>query len=807
MSGENKIKGLSDQDVKKRIAEGLINVDNSLKTRKISDIIKNNVCTLFNLVNIILAILVIFTMQWKNLLFICVIVVNVFIGIIQEIRSKRSTDKLAIVTSSKIEVLRDDKIEKIDHCDIVLDDIIVLKRGNQVPADCKILSGSCQANESLLTGESDLIGKCEGDELMSGSFINSGTIYAKVIHVGTDNYSAKITREAKSSSKINSEIMKSLNAIIKYVSILLIPVGIMLFCKSYFITNTGFNESILSSVSAMVGMIPEGLILLTSTVLAVSVIRLSRQNVLVQQLYCIETLARVDTLCLDKTGTLTTGNMKVEKVVSFDRTYDEKIKEAFVSLINADKDKNETAKSIEDYYKNKGITKIYEPSAVIPFSSETKWSGATFTNGESYVMGAAQFVLSKYPKVYDQIKDLINENSKTSRVLLLSKVEGFKEDNFQNFAPEMIGTPLPMALVCITDEIRSTAHSTIEFFKNQGVDIKIISGDDPVTVSGIAKQVGVDGAENYIDASNIENEEQIEIALKEKSVFGRVKPEQKKQFVEFLQKNHKTVAMTGDGVNDVLALKAADCSIAMNSGSDATRNISHIVLVDNDFSKMPEVVAEGRRSINNLQRSGSLFLVKTIMSLVLGTLFVFLPYDYPFTPIQMTLFSSICIGIPSFVLALEPNQDIVTGHFLANCIFRSLPGGLCAILSILAINVIGYEIFNLSYNEVASLSLLALCFLGLMLIVRLSIPYTLLRVCLTFFVIAGLIGGSIVMPNIFDIAPLNQSMIILLLSICGINLIIYNLLYNRLQRRQNIMIEREKCGEYDKLAYVFKKFF
>ena len=798
------IKGLTTEEVNERVQKGLTNVDETSNSRPYSDIFKSNICTLFNFVNLVLAVSVFLTGEYKNMLFMCVIVVNVCIGIVQEIRSKRTTDKLAIVVANEIVALRDGTETKIHTDDIVQDDVIKLGRGDQIPADCEVIDSSCQVNESLLTGESDLITKRQGDTLMSGSFVNSGSVWAKVVHVGAENYSSKIANVAKEKQELNSEIMKSLNAIIKYVSLILFPVGILLFSRSFFFGDATFNEAMLSMVSALVGMIPEGLILLTSTVLAVSVVRLAKKQVLVQKLYCIETLARVDTLCLDKTGTITTGKMTVSDVVSLKNHTADEVNIALKSLVKSDADKNETAMAIDAHFENTPEIVALSPSAIIPFNSENKWSGAEFEGGKKYVMGAAQFVLKNDSKKFEEIKSTLKQLTAKARVLLIAEVEGFDDSSD---VISMRGEVSPIGFVCIADEIRASAAETIAYFAKQGVEVKVISGDDPHTVSGIAEKVGVKNAAKWIDASTIDNENDIKDALKNYVVFGRVKPEQKQVFVKCLQNMHHTVAMTGDGVNDVMALKSADCSVAMAAGSDAARNVAHLVLVDNDFSHMPEVVAEGRRSINNLQRSGSLFLVKTIMSLFLGVAFVLLPWEYPFTPIQMTLFSSLCVGIPSFVLALEPNHDLVRGHFLANCIVKSIPGGFCAILGVLVINIAGNCFLGLSYNEITTCSLIALCFLGVLLIIRISWPFTPIRVALIVFIIAGLFIGMHLLKPIFDIAVLTPEMAILLTSVCAVNLVIYNIVYNKLARWQKRAIENEKQGVEDGLTRLFRKVF
>lgn len=763
----DQMQGLSATEVAERIAQGDINADVEVKTRSIKQICFENIFTLFNAINVILALLVLVTGSFKNMLFMGVIICNVCIGIFQEIRSKKTTDALSIIASSKATVLRDGTEVELALHEIVRDDLIILGRGDQIPADAEVVAGTCDVNESLLTGESKLIKKTPGSELMSGSFVNAGTCTARVVHVGAENYAAQISAEAKQRKAINSEIMNSLNGIIKFVSIILFPVGALLFAREFFAGHTAFNDALLSTVAALVGMIPEGLILLTSTVLAVSVVRLAKSNVLVQQLYCIETLARVDTLCLDKTGTITTGAMVVAALEPIGATDPDEIDRALASLARADEDPNETAQAIATYFAESNVPTL-AADTVIPFSSDKKWSGATFAEGSSYVMGAGQCILGE---AFSTIEQQTNTLAETARVLLVAAVGGFTPDG------DIVGTPRPLALVAIHDEIRATAAQTIAYFKEQGVVVNVISGDDPRTVSGIAAQVGVPNADAFIDATTLQTPEHIADAIKRYHVFGRVKPEQKKEFVLALQKQGHVVAMTGDGVNDTLALKAADCSVAMAAGSDAARNVAQLVLVDNDFASMPKVVAEGRRAINNLQRSASLFLVKTLLSMSLAALFIFLPWQYPFQPIQMTLISAFTIGIPSFVLALEPNKDRIKGRFLENVIVKSLPGALTAVLSVVAVNIVGYLLLGLSYAHVSTLCVLLTAWVGLMLIVRLSIPFTPIRTALLVVVVGGTVLGATLFHTLFGIQPFSIPMWIVFGISAAVIALVFNLLY------------------------------
>lgn len=786
------IKGLTSEEVRAAQAAGKVNADATVKTRSYGSIFRSNICTLFNLINVILAVFVFLTGSYKNMLFMLVIVINTIIGIVQEIRSKITTDRLSIVVAANVEVMRDGKLQKIPIDELVLGDVMRLGRGNQIPTDSVVLEGECKTDESLLTGESRLILKHAGDQLYSGSFINAGTVWARVEKVGADNYAAQITNEAKQNKAINSEIMTSLNKIIKYVSIFMFPVGLLLFANEYLLHHVELDPAILSTVSAMVGMIPEGLILLASTVMAVAVVRLARHQVLVQQLYCIETLARVDVLCLDKTGTITTGGMEVSGLVPLDvpdsEPKEQELSKIVASLVASDEDPNDTARAIQEYFglakegKQKAEqailpTDLLKPTRVIPFSSDTKWSGAAFANGEAYVMGAGQFVLEKNASALAQIKDALDTYAADARVLLVARVEGFDA----NGAIE--GEVTPLGFVCLRDQIRSTAAQTIAYFKEQGVKLKVISGDDPHTVSGIAQKVGIEGADRFVDATTLKTDQDIASAIKNYNVFGRVRPEQKKAFVLALQAEGHTVAMTGDGVNDVLALKASDCSVAMASGSDAARNVAQLVLVDNDFASMPAVVAEGRRSINNLQRSASLFLVKTLLSITAAFLFIFLPWQYPFVPIQLTLISAFTIGLPSFVLALEPNKDLVRGHFLPNAVVHSIPGAVCAVVSIVVLTIVGNEAIGLDYRQVSTLCVMVVALLGIMLVIKLSIPFTPLRWGLLVVVIGGLLIGVVGFGWLFDIAPFTPEMWQSFGIAALVNIVAFNYLYNVLDAR------------------------
>lgn len=705
------------------------------------------------------------------MLFLGIIILNTAISTVQEIHSKRVVDKLSIMASHKAKVIREGKKQEISIYDLVLDDIIELSTGNQVATDSIIVEGNVQVNESLITGEPDSVYKKEGDRILSGSYLVSGKCIAKVEHIGEDNYTAKISSGAKYVKKVNSEIMNTLNKIIKFLSLVIIPIGIGLFYTQLQVENITFQEAVVKSVAGIIGMIPEGLVLLTSTVLAVSVIRLSKAKVLVQELYCIETLARVDTLCLDKTGTLTEGSLEVKDFVPVSRTKEE-MSNILANIANSSEDENATIEAIRNYFTK--IEKQWKPTKKIAFSSQTKWSGIQFQEEGTYVLGAPEFV----------IKNAENRYAKDYRVLALAHT---KEEVQNNKLPENIEL---IGYVLILDKIRKEAKQTLKYFEKQGVDIKIISGDNPITVSKIAKQVGIKNYEQYIDMSTIETIEEIEQAIQEYTIFGRVSPTQKKQLVEAMQKTGKTVAMTGDGVNDVLALKTADCSIAMADGSDATKAVSQLILLNSNFASMPKVVAEGRRTINNIERSATLFLVKTIYSGLLAVMFLFMGEAYPFVPIQMSLIGTITIGLPSFLLALEPNKEKIRGNFLKNVIKRALPVGLSVILNIFVLSLLNKNNI-ISEEQYSSLCVIGTGICGIILLFTLAksrksenskLPVSIFRLLLA-VMITILFGLGLTIFNWwFNIVPLIPiaNRIIQLIIISIFNFIILTIVFKKI---------------------------
>lgn len=768
--------GLSSSEVEERISQGKVNVTVNLKTKSVKRIFYDNICTLFNAINIILFLALVLVGSYKNLLFIGVVVSNTAIGIFQEIRSKISVDKLTLLSEKKVSVVRNGVINEINKEEIVSDDIIILSRGDQIPTDCTVYRGECKVNESLLTGESDLIEKKQGSKMLSGSFLAAGKCYAIVTNVGADSYAAKISNEAKYIKKINSQILNSFNFIIKLCTFILFPIGVLFFIRQYSIQNGDVTGTVVSTVAALIGMIPKGMILLTSSVLAVSIIRLSSKKVLVQEMYCIETLARVDVLCLDKTGTLTTDEMSVSDIIPFCDD-ESQIKKSLASIVCASDEINATLNAIKEYSKGNEPLKAI---SFIPFSSETKWSGGYFENGKSYIIGAAEFVLpdrQKYSSVYSKM----NKVKQTVRQLVLVSFNGKMPENG---LPDNLE---PLALILIKDNLRPNVHKTINYFSEQGVKLKVISGDSVKTVQNIALDSGIIGAENAVDMSTVTNQKEIEAAAEKYTVFGRVTPAQKKLLVLALKKHGHTVAMTGDGVNDVLALKEADCSVAMASGSEAARNVSQIVLVNNDFAAMPQVVAEGRRTINNLERSSSLYLVKTIYSVILSVFFIFFSMSYPFQPIQLTLVGAFTVGLPSFVLALQPNSNIVKGNFTFNIISRAMPAGLCVILNIIAVAIMG-KLFCFGDGEFSTVCVALTSLSCLLLVIRLSIPFNLLRSIMTAVCIAGLILGSILFFDLLSLSALSPLAVRILLIQSVVTIVLFNVLYNIAQK----LIEKNK---------------
>ncbi len=745
-------KGLTSQQVQEHRLHGWTNkaVEPPSKTTK--EIVHENVFTYFNLIFVVLAVLLCLVGSFRDLTFLPVIIANTLIGIIQEIRAKQVLDKLTMLNAPRASVVRDGKRTVINAEDLVVDDIVIFKAGDQVCADAEVSAGEVQVNESLLTGEADEITKRKGDKLMSGSFIVSGQCHARLDKVGEDSYISKLTLQAKAmQSKEQSEMIRSLDKLVKCVGVAIIPIGIVLFSQAFFIQHDGFRESVTSMIAAVIGMIPEGLYLLASVALAVSSIRLAQKKVLLHDMKCIETLARVDVLCVDKTGTITENTMKVQKLIKTDE-YDEKEKGGLSLLVGdfaaAMTNDNITMAALKEYFTKASGKKVLSKTG---FSSATKYSSVTFEDG-AYVLGAPEFVLKEK---YDDYAEEITEYASTgSRVLAFGIYDG-----------EVDGKPLthgilPFGFVLLANPIREAAKETFEYFAEQGVEVKVISGDNPVTVSNVAKQAGIKNADRYVDASEFEDEQSMRKALLNNTVFGRVTPSQKRKFVRILKEAGHTVAMTGDGVNDVLALKDADCSIAMASGSDAAAQASQPVLLESDFSCMPEVVLEGRRVVNNIQRSASLFLVKNIFSFLLSVASVVFMFTYPLEPSQVSLISMFTIGVPAFFLALEPNKNMIKGHFLTNVLLKALPAALTDALAVAALVIFG-RTFDVSSTDISTAATMLLAIVGFMILYKISAPMNKIRFSIVSGCIAGLLFCSIFLKDLFAITSMTKECIML----------------------------------------------
>ncbi|PIH05753.1 cation-translocating P-type ATPase [Clostridium combesii] len=773
---KNIIKGLSKAEVLNRIKDGKVNILPKAPSRTIGQIVRANLFTSYNALNAILAIIVFMAGSPKNAVFAGVIITNTIIGMFQEIRAKGILERLSVLNEKTVDVIREGEINNINVEEIVLDDIIVLKAGDQILVDCELLShNEIEVDESLITGEPDSILKIENDKLLSGSFVSAGNAYAKVIHVGENTYAAKLAEEAKKFKLINSELQISINKIFRIIMWLAIPIGSLLIFTQLFYVKKSWQDAVLGSVSGIVGMVPEGLVLLTSATFVVAVIRLSKWDTLIQELPATEVLARVDVLCLDKTGTITKGDLKVTEVQCLNNEDIKHIDKIIGAIVHSFKNGNATEKALLERYESNPNLKIKNK---IPFSSKRKWSAVEFEEEGAFILGAPEMILRDE---YKHIKNKIEKAAKEGkRVLLLAKYEG------ENFNENLKGSAKEIALIFIEDIIRENAEEIIDYFNKEQVNLKIISGDNPITVSSIAKKVGIKNAENYIDARELpEDEEELKRAVDKISVFGRVSPHQKKSIVKALKSNGHTVAMTGDGVNDVLALKESDCGIAMASGSEATKAVAQLVLLNSDFAAIPKVVLEGRRLINNLEKVSELFLSKTAYFIILSIMFALLVKPFPIIPIQLTLIGSLSIGVPSFFLAISPNEDVIKNDFLKRVLEVSIPNGILIGISTALMFLLGYHT-GLSLEQCRTLSLVTFGSLSLFILLKVSTPLNFYRVSIVvsmtiLFVLAFLIpftrrifvieyfGVEYIIPIIF----IYSVAMILMLIIPKINRIIF----------------------------------
>ena len=764
--------GLTAAEVAERVAAGKVNGEQTVRTKSVADILRSNILTFFNFVFIVLAVLLAgFVPDGMdgigNFGFLILIVFNTLVGIIQELRAKRTMDRLSLLSAPKALVIRDGEEKEIPLEEIVLDDITELAAGRQVCADGVVVEGSCEVNESLITGEPDAIVKNVGDKVMSGSFVVSGRARCRVEHIGADNFVMKISKGAKYFKKPTSEIWRSLMLIVKVMSIVIVPLGIALFCSKYFRDPSQLNDTVLTTIGSVIGMIPSGLVALASTVFCVSVIRLSRHKTIAQDLYCVETLARVDVLCLDKTGTITEGSMEVNDIIPRDGLSGEEMKAMLKAVVEGTGDENATAQALAAYLD--GVQAIAETERAIPFSSARKWSGVR-AGGVSYALGAVEFVLPRNSgEITEKASELAAEGYR-----VLACVSSKKDFNDTELPDEVVFE----GFVIITDKIRKEAPDTLRFFREQGVDVKIISGDNPETVRAVAKRAGLEKCDEIIDMSTLSTEEEIREAATRYTIFGRVLPDQKLLLVKALKAAGHTVAMTGDGVNDVLALKEADCSVAMASGSDAAKNVSSLVLMDSNFASMPRIVAEGRRSINNLERSASLYIMKTVYSVLLALLFMIVNQPLPFEPRNLTLIGGVTIGMPSIVLALEPNTDLVKGRFLTKVLCLAVPGGIVVLLGACGLLVADACFLQVTPEQLRTMYCIVTTFVGLIYLFRIALPPTIIH-CVVFVAMVGIYAGCYLtdIPLIVDFFGVNNDITAemgkAMASICAVLTVIY----------------------------------
>lgn len=787
------ITGLTDEEVRQRVEEGFTNRTDISTDKTTKEIVISNVFTYFNLIFLVITILLIMVGSFRNLTFLPIIIGNTVIGIVQEIRAKKTLEKMSLLNAPHADVIRNGSVKQISTDELVKDDVILLTAGKQICADAVVISGNIQVNESLLTGEADEVEKTEGSTLMSGSFVVSGECYARLEKVGNESYISKLSLEAKSmGGKEQSEMIRSINLIVKWVGIVIIPIGLILFWQSHFVNGESITKSVTSTVAAIIGMIPEGLYLLTTVALALSTMKLARKKVLLHDMKSIETLARVDVLCVDKTGTITEPDMKLKEIFLCKNsgadgtqtalTLDE-LKSLILDYANASVDNNATMLALKAYTADAltNNTSALHRTAVSQqaFSSSLKYGSVTFSDG-TYLLGAPEFIMhDDFARIEEEI---IPYADKGDRVLLFARYNGENVENGIN------GSVTPLGFVALANPIRANAVKTFEYFKSQGVAIKVISGDNPRTVSRIAIQAGIESAESFVDAATLDTEDKIADAVNKYTVFGRVTPKQKKQLVKALQAKGHTVAMTGDGVNDILAMKDADCSVAMASGSEAAAQAAQVVLLDSDFAHMPDVVYEGRRVVNNIQRSASLFLVKNIFSLLLSLFSVILMVTYPLEPAQVSLISMFTIGVPGFLLALEQNKDRIKGHFITNVMLKALPGGLTDVIAVGALVVCG-EVFCISDASIGTIATLVLSVVGFMILFKISEPLNGMKYAVIIGNIAGLVFSGFFLKKLFALTDLS--------NICILLMIVFGFAAESLFRNLTLLVEKLR-GSYEK---------
>lgn len=749
-NGELCFQGLTQAEVEARIADGQVNAIQDSSNRSVKDIVMGNTLTFFNFINVVLLALVLSARSYKNMLFIFIIIANTLIGIFQEIKAKITLDKLKILTVSHVDVIRDGVKKSVTVSELVKDDVILLKSGGQIPADGVILDGEVDVNESLLTGESDSIHKTCGSKVLSGSFVTSGKAMCLLTEVGHDCYMEKLSSETKQFKRYKTELQRNLDTILKFISIIIVPLGIILFAKQYWISGSTYEQAALDTVAAVLGMIPEGLVLLTSVALALGAVRLARRSTRVRELFCIETLARVDTLCLDKTGTITEGHLCVQGEESVKEDID--LEQLMGRMVGALGDENETFQALRQHYKR---NQSANTKFVLPFSSERKFSGVVFEGEGTYLMGAYQFIFPQAdPAVLEKIAEYASQGL---RVLTVAHSPNEMTDYTLAEGFEIVG------FVFMTDVVRKNAPDILGYFEEQGVDLKVISGDDPVTVAAIAARAGLKDADKYIDATTIHTDEEMEDAILKYSVFGRVTPKQKQQMVRLLKQNGRTVAMTGDGVNDVLALKDADVSIAMASGSEAAKNTANLVLLNSDFASLPHIVNEGRRVINNIKAAASMFLIKTGFSVLTALLTIIVGQNYPFQPIQLSVINGCAVAIPTMLLQLEPSFQKVNKHFFREVLRMSMPAAITITAMITIINNIGHSI-GTPREMLSTVCVLATGWVYLITLRQVYSPMTGYRKFVIYLMQTAYLVAMVIGQRIMELVGLNFTCVIVTLA-------------------------------------------
>ncbi len=751
-------KGLSTEEVAKQKELGLQNNYEENVAKSTKDIIFDNVMTLFNFLNFAIAVCLLFVGAYSNLAFLAIIIVNMSIGIFQEIHARNLVQKLSIVAKENVHVVRNGVQQEIDTKELVMEDIVIISAGEQVPSDMEVIDGKVEANEALLTGESDLIEKEIGDTLLSGSFIVSGQAYARVIHVGAENYAVKITQEAKVHKPIQSELVNSIRKVSKFTSWVIIPLGIILFVEAFWLRDAGIKTSVVASAAALLGMLPKGLVLLISIALTTGVIKLAKKRILVQDMYSIETLAHVDTLCLDKTGTITEGKMKVQKAIILHDKYEELFPQIIGSYLSESTDNNITMQAIRDHYE---VSNRFGAKEVLAFSSERKWGAIEFPEIGTVYLGAPERLVddSRLPEAVFRAQ----ENGYRVLMLAIAEQQPLNETKMPYLEP--------LAILEIDDPIRQNAKETLAYLKEEGIDLKVISGDNPVTVSNIARRAGLPGYESYIDLSTKTTEAEVREAVQQYTVFGRVSPQQKRTIVRELKDTEHVVAMTGDGVNDVLALREADCSIAMAEGDGATRQISNLVLLDSDFTTLPDVLFEGRRVVNNVTRVSSVFFIKTIYSFILSIICALTAIAFPFIPIQVTLIDLAIEGYPAFFLSFEGDKRKVVGKFLPTALKNASVNALLVVVNIIAVYLIGQ---NQGFSSLDTTTLMYYLLVGIscMAVVRACLPLNPLRIFLVFSTIIGIYVAAMLFHNILEIGFLTSQTMGLFFIMMAINIVV-----------------------------------